>query len=140
MGGGEIWLILVLIVSIGVGVWYFVVADNYRRYLDESVYTRGVNGTAGDSLVMQCGSDKTIRVYKATQVCTNPSSNNFEDMSIDPYNSDGSFNPQTTTDVSQELSECNGSQFCPFEFTEQPFPGGMKCPGEVQLIATYDCV
>jgi len=144
----EIVFMVILAIGLGVAVWWFFIAEQYRRYLGDYSYSRGANAIDGTTTNLTCDSTKEICVYRATQICTNPDSNNFEDQSIDPIAAGegsfpnmtpgtkyGQFNPATTTDLTSDMSsKCNGGSTASYDFTS-------TCSvGTGQLIATYTCI
>ena len=150
----SVTFLIILAVVLVVTIWWFVVAEKYKRYLDNYEYARGANASkAGDTLNLTCDQDKEICVYRAVQVCSQPDSNNFENSATDPIaggiksdgkvsTSYGDYNPNTTVNATPLLvKECNGQEKCAYKFTPVQFPGTMTCPAEhTQLISTYSCI
>jgi len=147
----EIVCMLLLAIFLGIAIWWFVVANNYKKYLDEYSYSRGANVKGSGQIVnLSCDDDKEICVYRATQICSNPTSQNFETSSTDPIDSGledsskmyGQFNPRTTVSRLDDMSQaCNGKTTCAFNFQATDFVNGMQCdPVNTQLISTYTCI
>ena len=145
----EVVMLLLLFVVLLISIWWFSVAEKFRIYLQGYTYGRGANAwKAGQTLNLTCGAGKEICVYRATQICTDPNQDNLENYATDPIasgldsnDSYGDFNSQTTVDLTDDMSDaCNGSSTCSFKFTPKPFPGGMTCGGNTQLISTYSCI
>lgn len=142
---GVILLVLLLVVVI----WWFAVADRYKRYLKNYSYVRGANAyKLGETLNLTCGKNKKICVSSATQICTHPNSQNFENVNTDPIDSGnssnryyGDFDPETTVSLLEDMKKvCDGHGKCEYKFTGKSFPNGMTCGGNTQLISTYTCV
>jgi len=146
----EIVGMVLLAILLGVAIWWFVIAENYRKYLSTYSYARGANASkAGETLNLTCDDDKEICVYRATQICTDPDSNNYENPSTDPIASGtssddkyGDFSSATTVDLTSDLSgACNGKETCAYKFSPKAWPSGMpSCGGDSQLISAYACV
>lgn len=145
----EIMGMMLLFIILGFAIWWFLVAQNYRKYLTNYSYTRGANvASKGRSTLLQCDSDKEICVYRAVQICTNPNSSNYENPSTEPMSSGttgnekyGQFNKSTTIDMTSDLGgKCDGKEKCAYKFVGKQFPSGMICSGKTQLIATYTCI
>ena len=146
----EIVSMILLAIGLGITIWWFIIAENYRKYLSTYAYARGANASKpGQTLNLTCDDDKEICVYRSTQICTDPDSNNFENKSIDPIAGGktgndlyGDFNKSTTVDMTDSLGkECNGKQTCTYKFTPLQWPSGMTpCKGNPQLISTYTCI
>jgi len=133
-------------VILSYALWWLTVAMKYRTYLKTKSYPRGANVTQGQTTNLKCELGNEICVYRATQICTDPGKNNFENPETDPISSGlndsgekyGEFNPLTTIDLTKNLSKtCNGSENCSFKFTPNQ---NLKCNGEYQLISTYSCI
>ena len=150
MSFGIIEIALVMFLGIGVliSMWYFGVAEKYRRYLKRSAYGRGANALkSGDTLNLSCRPGEKICVYRATQICTDPDTKNYENPQTDPIasglgsDSYGNYNSSTTVDMTKDLSDkCNGEQTCSYKFASKPYPNGMKCGGKSQLLSNYTCI
>jgi len=120
---------VLLAIVLGIVVWWFVIAEKYRKYLGNYSYTRGSNATSsGQTLNLTCDQDKEICVYRAVQICTVPDSNNFESSTLEPIASGlgdnnaayGDFDPDTTVDLTKDMGrECNGQERCQYKFTQQ---------------------
>jgi len=151
----EIVLLVMLVIGLGVAIWWFVVAEKFSIYLKNYSYARGANALNGQTVDLTCGDDKEICLYRATQICTRPDSKNFETSSLEPIASGdvkidgarafyGDFNPDTTIDLTREMgSEVNGKQKTSYTFTAAPgwkAPNGVACNGNTQLIASYSCI
>jgi len=151
----EIVLLVMLTIGLGVAIWWFVVAEQYKSHLRDYSYARGANALNGQTVNLKCDSDKEICVYRATQICTRPDSKNFETTSLEPIASGdekidgarafyGDFNPATTIDLTQKMGhDCNGKEECQYHFEASPgwqAPNGVACNGNTQLIATYSCI
>lgn len=146
IGTTELTFLILLVIVLAIVIWWFAVAMNYKSHLNKSTYTKGANGTANENIKMKCGSGKKIYVYKATQICTNPDSSNFENSNLEPFSGGtqnttyGDFDPNTTVDFTTKMGrECNGKNECTFKFVSDWSSKGTECNGESQLIATYDC-
>lgn len=145
----EVVGMILLAIILGIAIWWYVIADNYRKYLNAGAYSRGANASsAGQTLHLTCDEDKEICVYQATQICTDPDRNNFENSDTDPFasgltgnNSYGDYDSSTTVDMTISLgTECNGKQNCLYKFDPAQWPVGMPtCNGDTQLISTYVC-
>jgi hypothetical protein len=148
----EIMLAILLTIGLGIAIWFYAVAHNYGNYINNTTYTRGANALKeGTEVQLTCDANKKISIHKATQICTAPDSNNFEGSNLEPFASGtssdvsnvnyGDFDPATTVDMKSDMEkECNDKQKCTYKFVGAPFPGGVECNGNKQLIATYDCV
>lgn len=145
----EVIGMFLLAILFGIAVWWFIVSWQYRSYLKHASYARGANATEeGQTLNLSCDQGKEICVYRATQICSDPDSNNFENQQTDPIssgldgkNSYGDFNSDTTVDRTADMSrECNGKQTSSFKFAAKGWPNGMTCHGKTQLISTYSCI
>ncbi len=148
----EIVLMIILVIGLGISIWWFVVAEKYRRYLKTYSYARGANALNGQTVNLECEAGKEICIYRATQICTKPDSNNFESSSLDAIASgnDGSkvkygdFNPQTTIDLTHDMAnKSNGKEKSSYTFNVHDnwtAPNGITCNGASQLLATYACV
>ncbi len=141
-------------------IWNMSVSSSYNTYLNNFRYTRGSNIKGiGNSKIFVCGKDSQICVDKATQIISEPDENNFENPNIDPISngtitdSDGkiipysAFNPDTTIDVTKELSQIvNGKNKYNYTFTGFTPPGQTlndltnEQKQNIQLIATYTCI
>ena len=147
-----IFIIVVLLFIFMLSVIALVTGYRYYNDLQGRTYTRGANQSGPGDVKMKCGNGKEICVYKATQICTNPDGNNFENEHNDPISSGydnpdsyGDFDPCTTVDLLKEISEkCNGQKECIYNFKgNTPFPFDGECKGDnatVQLISTYTCI
>lgn len=149
-----VFSIIVLLVLLVYAIWLYVVALQRKKFYDEYSYTRGANAWTDNSTVkLACDNDKEICVFRATQICTgNEYPYNYEIRESDPIASGadssvtvgyGDFNPATTRDLTEELGEaCNGQNTCSYLFqtSETPFPNGMQCRGNAQLLSTYTCI
>lgn len=146
----EIVGMILLAIFLGIAVWWFIIAENYRKYLDAYSYSRGAHATkVNQTLNLTCDSDKEICVFRATQICTDPSASNYENSVTDPISSGlssdtkyGQFDSNTTVDTTNDLGDkCNGATTCAYKFTQAAWPSGMpSCGGETQLIAGYTCI
>ncbi len=144
----EIVFMVLLAIGVGIAIWWYIVADNYRKYLGGITYARGANGEDGDTINLVCDSDREICVYRATQTCTDPNSNNFENSSTDPISNGtddsveyGQFNPNTTVDLISDMgNECNGKQKCSYEFSADWSQSPLGCAGISQIISSYTCI
>ena len=148
MNTTKIFLIIILIVGMIVALWWFVIPLRYRLSLNKFTYARGANAwKANQHVNLSCGVGKEICVYKATQICTIPDSNNFESSHADPMSISskkgiggyGDFDPTTTVDLTDSLGkQCNGKGECRYRFIPN---NSLACPAEnSQLISTYTCV
>jgi hypothetical protein len=150
----QVMIVLLLVIGVIIGIWLYVVAQRYSNYLDEYSYSRGAHAwQTGQTLDLKCDDGKEICVYRATQICTNPDSNNFEsapdsiasgNTSNVPY---GAFDPDTTVSRTEDMGKkCNGLSSATFVFNPVDFSGGKPweevCSAEStsQLIATYTCI
>lgn len=151
----EIVLIVLLTIGLGVGIWWFVIAEKFKTYLANYSYTRGANVVNGQTAELECDNDKEICVYRATQICTRSDENNFETSSLEPIASGvkeidgarafyGDFNPATTVDITEEMGKsCDGNETCEYKFeVDKAWKAnkGVACDGETQLISTYTCI
>lgn len=146
----EIFGILFLVFVLVLIIWWYYDASRKVSTLSQNTYTRGANiKGSGGKVDLQCGIDHEICVYTATQICSSPDSNNFENASTDPIssglNGDASYsewNPSTTIDMKDTLGKSvNGKQKVTYTFTPAAFPNGMTCGSDnIQLVSTYDCV
>ena len=146
----EFVVIAILVIITGIAVWNLVIVLIYNSYMNSFIYSRGANSDKPKTISLSCESGGGICIYKATQVCTLPNSDNFETSLLDPISTDGknygNFNPDTTIDLTQDMSsKCNGKSSATYNFTGE-WPSGMLCQdqygntGQTQLIATYYCV
>lgn len=148
----EITFMVLLGIGLIIAIWWFAVAKNYEKYLSTYSYARGANvDSDGGQVQLKCGAGKEICVYRATQICSNPSATNFENQATDPIDAGtgigggnvdyGQYNPLTTIDRTADMvDECNGAGSYLYTFNAKPFPNGMACGGKTQLLATYSCI
>ena len=148
MGALTIATIMFLLILTGLAIWSFAVADLYGSYAKTTSVTRGLTGEAGDTVVLSCPGGRVISVDSATQTCTNPDSNGFENSTTDAMTSttQGSFDPNTTVDLTSEIGgEANGETNYSYSFnplnpyTPQSGGSSVSCGGTIQLIGTYTC-
>lgn len=146
--------IFVLMVLLAYAIWLYVIALQRKKFYDDYSYTRGANAWTDNSTIkLACDNDKEICVFRATQICTgNEYPFNYEIRDSDPIASGtsttenvgyGEFNPNTTVDLTATVGDaCNGQNTCSYLFqtSDTPFPNGMQCRGNAQLISTYTCV
>lgn len=144
-----------LTIGVGVAIWWFIVAEQYKSYLGRYSYARGANSMNGKSVNFSCEAGKKVCLYRATQICSRPDNKNFETSSLEPIASGdssidgahvryGDFNPRTTVDLTQEIkARVNGKSNASYDFNIPPGwkgPNGVQCNGDTQLIATYSCI
>jgi hypothetical protein len=143
---------ITLVIIFFVSMWYFTVAYRYKKRLDNFAYTRGAHtiGT-GKTVQLACEPGKKICIEHATQICSNPDEDNFENKDTDPISSGkgedftgyyGQFNTKTTVDLKSKLKElCGGQESCDYNFSGVQFPEPIKCDSNnTQLILTYTCI
>ena len=143
----ELGTIITLFAMLCIGIWYFSVAKLYSDNLSSRTVTRGANliynsKATGNTINLSCQGE--IEVTSATQICSNPDSNNFENPLSDPISISssnyGAFNPDTTVSLLSAMKkDCDGKSDCSYTFSPKPFPFG-TCQGTTQLISTYNCV
>ena len=142
-----------LILGVGLSIWYFGVAYNYRNTLSKFSNSRGANVSGvGKTANLSCDSGKVICVYRATQICTDPGNpkygfinQNFENPTTDPISNGldgggkyGEYSTKTTTNLTKDMSEkCNGKSECAYVHEKNVLG---VCQGTSQLIATYTCI
>lgn len=143
--------IVLSIIALIIAIWWLAVSWKYSSFLNDYKYARGSNASAaGQTMNLVCGAGKQICVYRATQLCSNPDSNNFENPSTDPISSGlklngskyGEFDPDTTVDYTSTLGKaCNGQNTCSFTFNPLAWSNSMTCSsGNTQLTSAYSCV
>jgi hypothetical protein len=112
----------------------------FKRDMENMSFTRGANGEMGDTIHMECPPGYNICLYRATEICTSPTPTNFEDISTDCFNNDGSFNYSAAIDRTKSMSALvNGKNSYDYIFNANyNTPSGI-CRGKKQLIATYAC-
>lgn len=140
-----LFVLLTILIIIG---WLYYIEYKRGDKLTDWRYTRGANlieGTNNNQIQLLCDEDHVICVDKATQICSNPDTNNFESTNLD-YSSTGisdygNFNPFTTASLTQNMKQnCDGKSNCTYTFTPLAYPNGVTCNGKNQLISTYTCV
>jgi hypothetical protein len=153
----EVFSIIVLLIVLAYAIWFYVIQQNRKKFMDEYIYSRGANAWKDKSTVnLSCGEGREICVFRATQICSgnDDSGKNYEISSTDPISSgeDGSgvgygdFNPGTTVDLTPNLTEaCKGKNTCSYtldsSITPFPFEPKDQCdPNNVQLLASYSCI
>ena len=148
----ELAFIFLLLVGVGISIWWFVVALKYRNTLSTFSNARGANVAGKNKTVnMTCDPGKVICVYRATQICSNPGydGKNFEDPTIDPITNGldyanskyGEYSKLTTKSLTKEIGDtCNGKNSCSYLFKGDNFPSPIICHGEPQLISSYTCI
>lgn len=143
----EIFCILILIISIGIGIYFFYSQKKYENYLNTSSFARGCNMVANETKTLTCGNNHVISIESARQICTGQDSSNFDMGSNNDLESmlkTGRFNPETTVNFKKTLGKsCNGKSKCNFTFNPEDFPNGKMCSAsgsEIHLIGTYLCV
>lgn len=151
----EIVFVVLGFIAIGIGLWYFIIAKNYTSHLSQNSYARGANATAPATLNMACDDDHQICVSSVTQICTVPTSSNFEGSNLEPISGGqnsayGAFDPKTTVNMTATVAnECDGKQTCAFNYSSDVATQGWQtinatgnnaCNGQTQIIANYVCV
>jgi len=158
----EIVFIVVLLILIGIAIWWLVIAHRYKGDLATFSYSRGANvdlKTRDKANVnMTCDSDREICVWRATAICSGSDSNNYESSPLEPIASGttedkySSFDTNTTIDLTHDLAAGNGKENYTYTFDSNKlvWPHGKKCPSNYnsstgtgtrpQLIATYSCI
>lgn len=147
---GIVFGLLILLLFFGIAIWFYTISHNYQEKLNLFAYTRGAHaGYPGKKINMICEPGKKICIERATQICSTPDENNFEDEGTDSISSGvdgsgayyGNFNPNTTVDLKKSMTQqCGGKESCEYTFYQSEFPGKMSCEGNTQLIATYTCI
>ena len=146
-----------MFLTIGVliaGFWVLISRKNVDVVKNKE-YARGMNASEGKSVTLKCDDSDEICVYRATQICSAPDQNNFEQAYGDPF-SDGvtSEKPygefsEFAVDLTEDISKlANGKNSYEFVYTPKDFPNipGGKCinksgaPGVSQLIGVYKCL
>lgn len=158
----EIVFIVVLLMGIGLMIWWTVLAYKYKSELTSFSYTRGANidlkGSTNKNVLMSCEDDREICVWRATAICTGADMNNVESSPLEPIatgtteNSYGAFDKSTTIDMTKSMSVANGKENFLYNFNANnlTWPQGKTCPltynnttgtgTRPQLIATYSCI
>ena len=146
--------LIVVFIIFSLAVWNLIIVVKYKNKLDGYSYTRGANKSTPGAVKLKCGNGKEICVYRATQICTNPTVNNFEKDETDPIDSGynnpnnyGKFNTQTTVNLKNDMSKkCDRKQECIYNFAGK-WSGETdgqslltECGGNTQLISTYTCI
>ncbi|HSA76318.1 MAG TPA: hypothetical protein VLE02_02115 [Nitrosarchaeum sp.] len=132
LGASIIILMMVLFV--------FVSSYKYRKDAYDYSFVRGASGDAGSQINFECPSGYNICLYRATEICTNPTSNNFEDTQYDSFNYDGSFNYNVAIDRTQLIkSMVNGKNKFTYYFNPSANTPSGICGGKKQLISSYAC-
>lgn len=144
----ELIAIFLLIIVLGILVWFYFIGNKRSTNLNNWRYTRGANlveGTNKNQVQLTCDSNHVIFVDKAHQICTSPDANNFESTNLEysstNSNNYGNFPSNTTVDLTIPMrNECNGKTSYTYTFTPSPYPNGVACNGTNHLIATYTCI
>ncbi len=139
----EVVFVILLGVGLLIAIWFFFVERNKRNNLTTQTYTRGVNLAGPGNVLLTCDSDSQICITRATQVCTSPSTANFESSPLDAMTKTGDFDSSKIADLtSDDLgTQCNGKETCTYTFTgTKPFPNDAQCTGQTHLIGTYTCI
>lgn len=165
MTAGSIVAMVFLTTTIGITVWYFVVAYKYKQTLNNFSYTRGANLDTKDknkgTVNLKCESGAEICVWKATAICTGPlrgAASNSEggpepiSNGLNGNSAYGDFDINNTIDLTADMAgQANGKQSYTYNFdtTKKNF-GGNLCPMNYdtksgtgvrpQLISTYTCI
>lgn len=148
-------LILFLIVGIIIAGFWVIISRKNVSIVTSKEYARGMNASEGRDVILKCDGSDEICVYRATQICTSPDQNNFEQAYGDPF-SDGVTSSKEygefsefSVDLTEDISNlANGLNSYEFTFTAKTFPNipGGKCinksgdPGIPQLIGVYKCL
>lgn len=142
--------VVLLMIGVGLAIWWFVIAWKYKTYVASSSFARGANVAGNDKKAMlSCDSGHEICVYRATMIYSSPNTNNYENKNTDPIASGlndgtryGMYDPRTTTSLTAHMGGiCNGKQTCEYDFSTQQFPGGITAtPKNTQLISSYTCI
>lgn len=153
----EVVFVLLLAVGLIAAIWVYIVTSKHTKNISSDPYSRGANAHGPSTVNLVCDDNSQICVYNAVQVCTNPNQSNFEDSIVDGMTKQGSFDPTTTADLTQDMiNACNGKSTCAYTFTgDKPFgyvagdttiiPSSTTCSsatggaGVSQLISTYTC-
>ena len=135
----EIVLVLLLGVGLIIAIWVYAVSHKENAVVSAHKYTRGANLSKAGSVLLTCDPGTVISWTTATMVCHDPTSDNFENPTTDPWLTDGTPNPATTVDLKDDIKKCEGQTQCTYDFkgTNDNFVCGPN--GTAQLIATYTC-
>lgn len=151
LGTAEIFFLLLLTMFLGVAVYIFYRTYRYGKDLRAKPLVRGLNGTGGDTITLQCPAGQVIAINQATYVCTG--GENATGDTCDPILTSGptvtsanygSFNVNTTQNVVSTLGPlCNGKQSAtitvPTSISNICNNGPCGSGGTIQLIGTYYC-
>jgi hypothetical protein len=136
-------VVLVLLLGVGLLVVIIVYMTTHKKsaYLATQNYTRGANLSGPGDVWLTCDPGSMIQVENATMVCHDPSDKNFENPNTDPFLSTGAFNPQTTVDLTDDMtSVCGGKVNCKYTLASSNDSLTCSPTGTTQLISTYTCV
>jgi hypothetical protein len=165
---GYIIVIGILLFAFGISVASIWLRIKREHVVDNIDYAKGAHlfnvnpgeDSSENKIKMECDYGKVICIENANQICTgsnwtkdnaNYQNKNYENPDTDPIasglNADndmgpyGTFNSKTTQNVKDTLkTKCGGQQKCDFNYKAVPFPIGMTCSEQTQLIATYTCI
>lgn len=141
---GEIFFVLLLGVGLIIAIWVYIASSKESTTYNSQAYARGANLKGPGNALLTCDSGTTIQVAQATMVCHDPTTQNFENPTTDPFLMMGDFDPATTVDLTADMSSaCDTKGVCSYKFSSSNDPTGnfvCSASGTPQLIATYTCV
>jgi hypothetical protein len=158
MGTGQVALMTALGIGVAILAYSAISSYLYGRKLAAKTVTRGMSGTSGQTVNLQCPSGQVISFSN-----TNPTTSRGVLLapsgaggSCDPYFTQGSgqtqhfFNQSSTMDLlasgnPYNLSACEGREECSFTVPSPGDPnlGQVPCLSQassISFIGTYDCV
>lgn len=141
---GEIFFVLLLGVGLIIAIWVYIASSKESTSYNSQAYARGANLSGPGNALLTCDPGTTIQVAQATMVCHDPTAQNFENPTTDPFLMMGDFDPTTTVDLTTDMSKtCDTYSTCSYKFSAaNDTSGNFVCgpSGTPQLIATYTCV
>jgi hypothetical protein len=127
--------IIILVVLVGIAIFYLVTALKYKDYIDNKVSFKGFSGDLGQSIQLECPVDKKISITSANTLCV---SKNYGDC--DPFIVGGQINRSTTLDIKQNIQSqvdtCSNS--CTIVLPRN-VPTCTGCD-KFGIVGTYSCV
>lgn len=146
----EIFFLLFFTALLILAIYLFYRTYSYGKSLKAKPLVRGMNGSQGDTIQLECPAGQVIQVNQANYICTG--GENGENNTCDPILTSGStvnaanygtFNPATTQNVAATIgTQVNGKQSATITVpTSIPnICNGGPCTNTIQLIGTYYCV
>lgn len=143
---GKIFSIFVVLLLIGLAIFYGYYAIKFNRFLDNAIVTRGFGGKAGDKIDLVCPVGKTIIMTSAFYTCGDSSLyKTGSSVQCDPGNLD--LNPSkgckknAINTLSTAANKKDKYSFTiPANITNICESCTVCPPTSVILTGTYDCV